>query len=429
MLRRTVVGSIVAVVALLAPMAASADTTHNVTVLSTLNYPSGWELASPTVSPVAVGETGPAAPPLGAGSLVVTIPPGDLADLIYTFPADDDHDLTALKLHSYQFPVSGSDTPMLVIAHLYLNQQGSAGYYDLSDPLPSGPVWSSLDLFATSTWQAGANPPYSEPPETVVSPGSGSYPDFLSATSGGTLGQLDVHLDNQNGATTQKYAIDDVLIGLTTGTHPDATITNTTYNFEARPPTVLTAHPSGRTITAGASLTPSVTVSVKSQTDNSGFLVTLSKKTAGSSTYHNVVTRTTDKAGVATAPPQKLSHNTSFRWAYVPLPGSIFAAGSSKIVTVTVAPKVTLHVAKATIGKHGSLHATGTVKPSSGPATIKLIAKKHGRTITAAGHERANGSYSISRHLPAGRYKVQVRVAKDSINGGGTSRHITVVVR
>jgi hypothetical protein len=155
----------------------------------------------------------------------------------------------------------------------------------------------------------------------------------------------------------------------------------------------------------------------------------LSKKTAGTSSYHKVVTRTTNAAGLATAPAQKLSHTTSYRWTYVPKTFSIYAAGTSKTVTVTVAPKVTLHLAKKVIGKHGSLRVSGVVKPSSGPATITLHAIRSGHSVTATGHERANGAYSITKRLAAGHYRVYVRVAKDASNGAGTSRHVTVVVK
>jgi len=434
-LRRTIVCSIVAAVAVITPVLASADTSHDVTVVSGLSLPAGWEFSTTpsfceiqgTVDPTAIGGTGPATPPLGTGSLVVTVPPGEVADLIYTFPADDDHDLAGVSLHSYQFPVTDADTPLIAAAHVYLSQ-GANGYYDLSEPLASGQSWSSLDLFADSTWTSGTQP-FGQPPETAVGVGSGSYTQFLSASSAATLGELDVDFNNCNGTTTQKYAIDAVRTGLTTGTTPHATTTNTTVDFEARPPTVLTPHVSASTITAGNKVTPSVTVSVKSQTDNSGFDVTLSEKTAGSSTYRKVATRTTNSAGVATAPAQKLTRTTSYRWTYVPLEFSIYAAGTSKTVTVTVAPKVTLHLAKTVIGKHGSLHASGVVTPTSGPAKVTLQAKRSGRTVTATGRERANGSYSITKRLPAGRYRVDVHVGKDATNGAATSQHVTVVVK
>jgi hypothetical protein len=435
MLRRTIIGSLVVAAALITPVLASADTTHDVTVVSALNLPSGWGLSttstfcgsSDTVDSTGVGVTGPAKPPLGTGSLSISVPSGEVADLIYTFPADVDSALTATTLYWYPFPVTGADTPITATAHLYLHQ-GASHYYDLSGSLVDfASTWQSINLWGLSTWNAGTGA-FGSPPETPVAAGNGSYPQFLLAASAATLGELDIDLNNCEGKLAQKYAIDSVLTGITTGTSPHTTTTNTTVNFEARPPTVLTPHVSASTITAGHTVTPSVTASVKSQADNSGHDVTLSEKTAGSSTYKKVVTRTTDKAGDATAPAQKLTRTTTYRWTYVPLPGSIFAAGTSKTVTVTVAPKVTLHLAKTVIGKHGSLHASGLVKPSSGPATITLRAKKSGHTITATGHESAKGSYTITKHLPAGRYRVSVRVGKDATNGAGTSKQVTVIV-
>jgi hypothetical protein len=433
MLRRTIIGSVVAAVVVITPVLASADSTHDVTVVSRLSLPSGWGFSleptfcetQGTVDPTAIGETGPATPPLGTGSLVLTVPAGEAADLTYTFPADDDHALAATGLRSYQFPVAASDTPMSATAHLYLTQ--GSGYYDLSEPLPSGQTWSSLDLFTESTWKSGMLP-FGQPPESQVGTGSGSYSQFLSASSAATLGELDVDVNNCTGTTTQKYALDAILTGITTGTTPHATTTNTTVDFEARPPTVLTPHVSATTITAGSTVKPSVTVSVKSVADDSGFEVTLSEKTAGTATYKKIATRTTNSAGMATAPAQKLTHTTSYRWTYAP-PPSVYAAGTSKTVTVTVTPKVTLHLAKTVIGKHGALHASGVVKPSSGPGTVTLRATKAGHTITATGHEHANGSYTVRKHLPAGRYQVYVRVGKSPTNGAGASRHATVVVK
>jgi hypothetical protein len=434
MLRRTIIGSIVVAVALITPTLASADTTHDVTVVSGLFLPTGWGFAGEpglcevhgTDLATAIGGIGPATPPLGSGSLVITVPPGEAGDLTYTFPADDDHALSATRLSSYQFPVSGADTPMTAAAHLYLDR-GADNYYDLSAPLPAAASWHSTDLLASSSWQSGTGA-FGSPPETTVGSGLGSYSQFLGAASAATLAEFNVHFDNCNGTTTQTYAIDDVLTGITTGTSPNATTTNTTVNFEPRPPTVLTPHLSASTITAGNTVTPSVIASVKTQTDNSGLVLTLSEKTAGSSTYKKVVTRTTDKSGLATAPAQKLTRTTTYRWTYVPKPESSFAAGTSKTVTVTVSPKVTLRVAK-TIGRHASLHASGVVKPSSGPAMVTLLAKKSGHTVTATGHERASGSYTITKHLPAGRYRVSVQVRKDSTNGAGTSPQVTVIVK
>jgi hypothetical protein len=433
MLRRTIIGSIVVAAAMITPTLAFAGSTHSVTVVSRLSYPSGWEFSttycphSGTHDATGTHESGPATPPLGSGSLVVAVPPGGIADLIDEFPSEDDQDLSATTLSSYRFPVNASDTPMTATAHLYLNQGPDDDYYDLSAPLPMASGWQRSNLLAASTWDSGTGA-FGSPPETPVGAGTGTYSQFLTGSSAATLGQLDIHFNNCSGGTTQKYALDDLTTGITLGTSPNTTTTNTTVNFEASPPTVLTTHLSATAITAGGRVKPSVLVTVQSVKDTAGFDLTLSEKTAGTSTYQAVVTRTTNSAGVATAPAQKLTRTTSFRWTYVPLKYSIYQAGTSKTVTVSVAPKVTLHLAKTLIGTHGELHASGVVKPSGGPGTVTLRATKSGHTVTATGRERADGSYVITKRLAAGRYQVEVRVGKDATNGAGTSRRVTVIV-
>jgi hypothetical protein len=429
MTRRLLAGALIVAATAVVPVAAHADTTKTVTVTSTVGFPSGWGTVPQvdfcpeheTQADTETHITGPGAPPLGKGSLEVTVPANAGVLLTESLPSSSPSELSSALLHSYAYPISGSDTAMTATADIILTIDDSH-YYDLSAPLPSTTsTWEPLNVLTSNLnwaqWTAGDL--------TGTTIGSGTYADFLAGDHPATLSSYEIGFLNC-GATTQRYAVDDI----TTGIDAAGTDTLTALNFEATPPTVLTAHFSDSSITKGRSVTPSVTATVAGDGTEDGIAVVLSAKPAGATGYHKVATETTNSHGTATAPPQRPTTNTTYRWTYAPLSGSEIVAGQSTPAIVRVAPRVTIAVPTHPVGAHKSVKVTGVASPKHGGAVVELW-RTNGRHPKKLAHgvERSSGKFKLSRRVPAGVYHLYVTVAKTSTNAAGRSSRHKVTVR
>jgi hypothetical protein len=412
---RIILTGTVAAAVLLVPAASGTAAPAATTVVSRSALPAGFTFAKTNSAPDACTQqtatasyshlTGPTRAPLGQGSLAITSAGG--SELSKAFTASESA-LTTFKVAT----VASTDT----VAHaviLAVNSQG--GGWQLTSQLPAG-GWTTTNVlndpnmlwwFRTTSAQAW------EVQDT------GTYADFVSGDPGVQLSGIAITVDSCNLSDTETTAVDDLAVGISG--------TTTTYDFEPLA-TTLTPHLSAASIVAGRHVTPSVTIKVPGPGLHE-VKVTLSKKAAVAARYTTVTSVLTNAQGLATAPAQRPTTTTRYRWTYSAPSGNTFGSAASAASTVRVAPKVTITTPKHAVGAHKSVLVTGTASPKHTGATVTLWEQK-GKHHVKLSHarEKASGKFRLTKRLPGGTYHLFVTVASTATNSAGTSAKHKVTV-
>ena len=415
-LRVSVVAALAAlVVASGAPDAIGSPAASTITVVSRSGLPSSFALADVDSAPDTCSDTagatsvrhvvGPRTPPLGRGSLALAFTTG--AELSDAFSIGESA-LTA-------FSVSSLGSPGAAHA-VILADQPNGGGWELTSSLPAGSGWSSTDILADPSmlWWFRTSSAASWSPH-----GQGDYADFVSSDPGVTLTGLAVTGDTCTNGQTQSLNIDDLHVGIGGAT--------TIYDFEVPllADTVVGRLTRMSTISGGP-LTPSVTFT-SSGHPVANVSLTAWRRAAHAAAYSKIGTVTTNAAGIATGPLQRPTVTTTYRWTFAS--DGKYASATSATATVRVARKVTLHLRKSTVARGSPVVATGTAAPKRKGTSVTLWRKtSNGKVKLAKVRVHRDGTYVISKSLPAGKYRLLVTVARDSFNSAGTSplRRVTV---
>jgi hypothetical protein len=419
MRRRTLGGSMIVVVVLLAPAVAHAVAPTITIVVSRNGIPSPLfitALSSACTSPTATSSfahvKGPATPPEGSGSLEFKLSAKTEQELYVAPTGEGLPDLTQLSLWTYKPAAS----PVTLTFKLLTVPEttGDHNHYLLTLGLPSTPgQWASTNVVTGQVaWE------YIDGGDSdVVGSGVSDYTDFSAAHPTTEIDSLGVFAENCANSA-ENVNLDDLTIGYGN--------LATDYDFEAIAASNLHAALSASTVIAGRSVTPSASL------DSGGVglseePVTLSKRAAGSSAFTPVGDYITNASGVVKAPKQHPTVTTVYRWTFNG--GADFAGAASKPLTARVASKVSLALAKPTVAQGKPIVATGAITPIHPGLTLTLWrgnAKHHTKLARAV--ERPNGSYSIVKLLRRGHYALFVTTAKDATNTAGksVSRIVTV---